>query len=58
MRWVKKAGWMTMLWLCAAVLLAVPCSGAASWASGEGDAPENHFVIMYDMSGILRNRSK
>lgn len=58
MRWVKKAGWMTMLWLCAAVLLAVPCSGAASWASGEGGAPENHFVIMYDMSGSMQNADR
>ena len=55
MRLVKKAASMAALWLCAAVLLAAPCSGAASLASGQGGASENHFVIMYDMSWSMEN---
>lgn len=55
MRLVKKATLMTALWLCTAVLLAMPCSGAAPRASGQGGTSENHFVIMYDMSGSMKN---
>ena len=55
MRLVKKAASMAALWLCAAVLLAAPCSGTASLASGQGAASENHFVIMYDMSWSMEN---
>lgn len=56
MRLVKKAASMAVLWLCTAVLLAAPCFGAASQVSGQGgEAPENHFVIMYDMSRSMEN---
>lgn len=55
MRLVKKATLMTALWLCTVVLLAMPCSGAAPRASGQGGTSENHFAIVYDMSGSMKN---
>ena len=44
MRLVKKAASMAALWLCAAVLLAAPCSGTASLASGQEYADRKSVV--------------
>ena len=55
MRLVKKAASMAVLWLCVAALLSLSCSGAVPQASEQGEAVENHFVIMYDMSWSMQN---
>lgn len=58
MRLVKKTASRMALWLCAAALLAAPCSGAAPQAGGQGGEPENHFVIMYDISRSMKRSDK
>lgn len=55
MCWVKKAASMAVLWLSVATLLATSCFGAEHQASEQGEAVENHFVIMYDMSRSMKN---
>lgn len=55
MRLREKAAPLAALWLCAVTLLVTSCSGAAPRPAGQDGAPENHFVIMYDMSPSMKN---
>ena len=55
MRLVKKTALIVALWLCVVTLLVTTCSGATILPLGQDEAPENHFVIMYDMSWSMDN---
>lgn len=50
MRLIRKAMTMVILCLCTTILLITSCAGATLDFPAQNTAPENQFVIMYDIS--------